>query len=112
MRKLTIMWLAALAAGMSTPALAQPAASPHQHGQPAAPAQGAEASPHKGMRGADGRCDCCEMMNQMMQMMRTMHQQSGERGMKMDMMQPPGSPPQGAVPPAGAEHQHDDKPRS
>ena len=113
MRTLAIMWLAALAAGISTPAPAQPAAAPHQHGKPAVPAQGAEASQHKGMQGVDGHCDCCEMMKQMMQMMqmmRTMHQHSGERGMKMDMMQSPGVPPQGSAPPAGAEHQHEDKP--
>ena len=111
MRTLAIIWLAALAAGISTPALAQPAASPHQHGQPAAPAQKPESAQRKDMQGADRPCDCCEMMKQMMQMMRTMHQHSGERGMKMDMMQMPGSPPQASAPPAAAEHQHENKPR-
>jgi len=67
---------------------------------------------HKGMHGADNRCDCCEMMKQMMQMMRTMHQHSGERGMKMDMMQSPGPAPQGSAPQSAAEHQHEDKPRN
>jgi hypothetical protein len=110
MRTSAILWLAALAAGISTPAPAQPVASPHQHGQPAATGQSPQAGQHQGSPGADGRCDCCEMMKQMMQMMRTMHQHSGERGMKMDMMQSPGSPPQGSAP-AGAEHQHEDKPR-
>lgn len=111
MRTLAIIWLAALGAGIATPALAQPAAEPHQHGQPAVPAQGAAATQPKGMQGADRSCDCCEMMKQMMQMMRAMHQHSGERGMKMDRMQSPGSPPQGSAPPAAAEHQHEDKPR-
>ena len=112
MKTLAIATLAALAAGISTPAPAQPAAAPHQHGQSAVPVQGPEAGQHKGMQGADRPCDCCEMMKQMMQMMRTMHQHSGERGMKMDMMQSPGSSPQGSAPPAGAEHQHEDKPRN
>ena len=112
MKTLAIATLAALAAGISTPAPAQPAAAPHQHGQPAVAAQGAKASQHKGMPGADQPCDCCETMKQMMQMMRTMQQQSGERGMKMDMMQSPGSSQQGSAPPAGAEHQHEDKPRN
>jgi hypothetical protein len=114
MKTLPLLWLAALAGGMSAPALAQPAAAPHQHAQPAAPAQGAQAGQHKEMQGTDARCDCCEMMKQMkqmMQMMRTMHQHSGERGMKMDMMQSPGPAPQGSAPPAAAEHQHEDKPR-
>ena len=111
MKTLAITWLAALAAGISTPAPAQPAAAPHQHGQPAAPAQGAAAGPQKGMQDTDRPCDCCAMMQQMMQMMRTMHQRSGAGGMKMDMMRSPGSPPQGSAPPGGAEHQHQDKPQ-
>lgn len=112
MRTSAITWLAALAAGISAPAAAQPAAAPRQHGQPAFPAQGAAAAQHKEMQGADRPCDCCEMMEQMMQMMRTMHQHSGERGMKMDMMQSPGPAPQGSAPPSAAEHQHEDKPRN
>lgn len=105
------MWLAALAAGISTPAPAQPAAAPLRQGQPSVPAQGAGAAQHKELMAADRPCDCCDMMKQMMQMMRTMHQHSGERGMKMDMMQSPGSPPQGAAPPREAGHEHQDKPR-
>ena len=107
MRTLAIMWLAALAAGISAPALAQSTASPHQRGQPAAPAQTPQAGPHKGMQHGDGRCDCCEMMKEMMRMM---HHHSGQPGMKIDMMQAPDSPPQGSAPPRAGQQQ-EDKPR-
>ena len=110
MKTLAIATLAALAVGLSTPALAQPA-SPHQHGQTGAPAEKPQAGPHKGMQGAGDACDCCEMMKEMMQMMRTMHQHAGEQGMKMDRMQSHGSPPQGSTPPGADEHQHEDKPK-
>jgi hypothetical protein len=105
-----MMTLAALAAAMPAGALAQPAASPHRHAQPVAPDQAPQTGQHDG-QGTDGRCDCCEMMKQMMQMMHAMHPHSGQRGMKMDMMQSPGSPPQGSAPDTGAEHQHGDRPK-
>ena len=108
------MMLAALAAGMPTAALAQPAASPHQHAQPAAPAQTPQGREHKGMQGADGGCDCCQMMTEMMQMMHSMHQHEGQPGAmpKMDMNQPMGSHQHGASPgDAGEPPKQGDEPK-
>lgn len=115
MRILAIMTAAAFAAALPAAGMAQPAASPHQHGQPATPAQTPQANQHKAPQGAETHCDCCGMMNEMVQMMRTMHQHGSKPGamQKMDMMQSPGSPQPGSTPGDAAEHpQHEGKPRN
>jgi len=110
MKTLAITWLAALAAGLSAPALAQPAA-PHQHGQPAAAGESPEPGGQKAGTGA-GSCDCCAMMTEMMQKMRAMDQHASQAGPRTTtgMMPSPASP----APPSAqgdAEHRHEDKPR-
>ena len=114
MRTLTIMALAALAGAISAPALAQPAASPHQHGQATTPSQTPQPGQPKGMQGTDGQCDCCGMMKEMMQMMRKMHQHGSQTGamQKMDMMRSSGAPAQDGAPGDAEHQQHEEKPRN
>ena len=93
---------AALTIGMPTVALAQPAASPHQHGQPAATAQSMKTQKHQGNH-QPGECNCCQMMMQMMEKMMQHGAQAG--GMqKMNMMQTPEGPQHGSTPADATEH--------
>lgn len=114
MRFSGIMTVAAFAAVLPTAAIAQPTASPHQHGQPVAPAQTPQSGQHKAPQSADGHCDCCEMMKGMMQMMQMMHQHGSQPGatQKMNMMPPPGSPPQSVVPGDAEHQQHEGRPQN
>ena len=87
---------AALTIVMPTVALAQPAASPHQHGQPAATAQSMKTQKHQGNH-QPGECNCCQMMMQ--------HGAQAGGMQKMDMMQTPGAPQHGSTPADATEHQ-------